>query len=56
MKGDTVEGCGTGNMVMSAGQAVSIIKALYIYLHSCLAITPLQPRCYCVCPKWLHVL
>ena len=31
MTGDTVEGCRTGNMVMSAGQAVSIIKALCIY-------------------------
>ena len=31
MRGDPVEGCRTGNMVMSAGQAVSVIKALCIY-------------------------
>ena len=30
MRGDTVEGCRTGNMVMSAGRAVSTIKALFV--------------------------
>jgi len=55
MGGDTVEGCRTGNMVMSDGRAVSTIKALLISTQL-FGQNPLQPHSYCVCPKWLRVL
>jgi hypothetical protein len=49
-----VEGCRTCNVVMSAGQGVSIIKALCIYT-AVLTITSRQPlRSYRVCSKWLR--
>ena len=46
MRGDTVEGCRTGNMVMSAGQAVSTVKALFMSTQLFGQNSPSTPTLY----------